>query len=132
MTDKEQQAEQLDVLASTQSVIKKALDKLGYPEEMYELMKEPMRMLTVRIPVRMDDGSNKIFTGFRAQHNDSVGPTKGGVRFHPSVTEKEVKKEIDPSICSHKYNCSAHKEVCMKQYNMPSIKSNIPNRETKI
>jgi glutamate dehydrogenase len=91
MTDKEQQAEQLDVLASTQSVIKKALDKLGYPEEMYELMKEPMRMLTVRIPVRMDDGSTKIFTGFRAQHNDSVGPTKGGVRFHPSVTEKEVK-----------------------------------------
>ncbi|KHF40367.1 Glu/Leu/Phe/Val family dehydrogenase [Halalkalibacter okhensis] len=91
MTENKKQAEQLDVLASTQSVIKKALDKLGYPEEMYELMKEPIRMLTVRIPVRMDDGSTKIFTGFRAQHNDSVGPTKGGVRFHPSVTEKEVK-----------------------------------------
>ncbi|GAE35899.1 Glu/Leu/Phe/Val family dehydrogenase [Halalkalibacter akibai] len=91
MAENEQQAEQLDVLASTQSVIKKALDKLGYPEEMYELMKEPMRMLTVRIPVKMDDGSTKIYTGFRAQHNDSVGPTKGGVRFHPAVTEKEVK-----------------------------------------
>lgn len=91
MDEKEKQAEQLDVLASTQSVIKTALDKLGYPDEMYELLKEPIRMLTVRIPVRMDDGSTKIFTGFRAQHNDAVGPTKGGVRFHPNVTEKEVK-----------------------------------------
>lgn len=83
--------DKLDVLKSTQSVIKKALDKLGYPGEVYELMKEPVRMMTVRIPVRMDDGSIKIFTGYRAQHNDAVGPTKGGVRFHPNVSEKEVK-----------------------------------------
>ncbi|MCA0985813.1 Glu/Leu/Phe/Val family dehydrogenase [Guptibacillus algicola] len=80
-----------DVLESTQSVINEALDKLGYPKEVYELLKEPMRLMTVRIPVRMDDGSIKIFTGYRAQHNDSVGPTKGGVRFHPDVTETEVK-----------------------------------------
>ena len=58
---------------------------------MYELLKEPIRMLTVRIPVRMDDGSIKVFTGYRAQHNDAVGPTKGGVRFHPEVDEEEVK-----------------------------------------
>nr|WP_245712465.1 Glu/Leu/Phe/Val dehydrogenase [Anaerobacillus alkalilacustris] len=83
--------ESTDVLKSTQSVIKLALDKLGYSTEVYELMKEPLRMLTVRIPVRMDDDTIKIFTGFRAQHNDSVGPTKGGVRFHPNVTENEVK-----------------------------------------
>ena len=87
-TEKE---ENLDVLASTQTVIKQALDKLGYPESVYELLKEPLRVLTVRIPVRMDDGSVKIFTGYRAQHNDAVGPTKGGVRFHPDVTESEVK-----------------------------------------
>lgn len=86
--DKEQQ---YDVLASTQIVIHRALEKLGYPEEVYELLKEPIRVLTVRIPVRMDDGSVKIFTGYRAQHNDAVGPTKGGVRFHPNVTEREVK-----------------------------------------
>ncbi len=67
-------------------VIKEALDKLGFDEEMFELLKEPIRMLTVRIPVRMDDGSMKIFTGYRAQHNDAVGPTKGGIRFHPEVT----------------------------------------------
>ncbi|MGO4888154.1 Glu/Leu/Phe/Val family dehydrogenase [Anaerobacillus sp. MEB173] len=84
-------SENMDVLSSTQTVIGNALEKLGYPNEVYELMKEPLRMMTVRIPIKMDDGSTKIFTGYRAQHNDSVGPTKGGVRFHPNVTEKEVK-----------------------------------------
>ncbi|OIU71212.1 Glu/Leu/Phe/Val family dehydrogenase [Rossellomorea aquimaris] len=86
-----QASEKNDVLKSTQTVIHLALDKLGYPEEVYELLKEPLRMLTVKIPVRMDDGKVKVFTGFRAQHNDAVGPTKGGIRFHPNVTEKEVK-----------------------------------------
>lgn len=83
-------AENLNLLTSTQSVIKTALDKLGYEESMYELLKEPMRIMEVRIPVRMDDGKTKVFTGFRAQHNDAVGPTKGGVRFHPDVNREEV------------------------------------------
>lgn len=84
-------AENLNLFTSTQEVIKEALHKLGYDEAMYELLKEPVRMLTVRIPVKMDDGTTKVFTGYRAQHNDAVGPTKGGVRFHPMVTEEEVK-----------------------------------------
>lgn len=83
--------ENLDVLASTQTVIREALEKLGYPDAVYELLKEPLRVMTVRIPVKMDDGSVQVFTGYRAQHNDAVGPTKGGVRFHPDVTESEVK-----------------------------------------
>ena len=84
-------AENLNLFTSTQKVIGEALNKLGYDEAMYELLKEPLRMLTVRIPVKMDDGTTKVFTGYRAQHNDAVGPTKGGVRFHPMVTEDEVK-----------------------------------------
>ncbi|MBE3595062.1 MAG: Glu/Leu/Phe/Val dehydrogenase [Candidatus Carbobacillus altaicus] len=83
--------ENLNVLTSTQAIIREALEKLGYSEAMYELFKEPLRMITVRIPVRMDDGSVRVFTGYRAQHNDAVGPTKGGIRFHPDVTEDEVK-----------------------------------------
>lgn len=86
----EDKKDKLDTLASTRVVIKDALDRLGYPNEVYELLKDSLRMLTVRIPVRMDDGSMKVFTGYRAQHNDAVGPTKGGVRFHPDVTEDEV------------------------------------------
>src|SRR5699024_5843686 len=83
-------SEKSNLITSTQTIIHEALDKLGFDEGMYELIKEPMRLLTVRIPVRMDDGSVKVFTGYRAQHNDAVGPTKGGVRFHPDVNEDEV------------------------------------------
>lgn len=83
--------ESLDVLSATQDVVKEALDRLGYPGEVYELLREPLRLITVRIPVRMDDGRVKVFTGYRAQHNDAVGPTKGGVRFHPDVTLDEVR-----------------------------------------
>ena len=85
-----QREEENNILTSTKTVVKEALDKLGYPNEVYELFKDSLRMIKVRIPVRMDDGAIKVFTGFRAQHNDAVGPTKGGVRFHPEVTETEV------------------------------------------
>ncbi|MFF3023855.1 Glu/Leu/Phe/Val dehydrogenase [Gottfriedia sp. NPDC057948] len=80
-----------ELIESTQEVISEALHKLGYSKELYELLKEPLRFLTVQIPVRMDDCSVKIFTGYRSQHNDAVGPTKGGIRFHPEVNEDEVK-----------------------------------------
>ena len=80
-----------DLLTSTQAIIREALEKLGYSEEVYELLKEPLRTLTVRIPVRMDDGKVKVFTGYRVQHNDAVGPLKGGIRFHPNVDENEMK-----------------------------------------
>lgn len=89
--DQQKEQESLNLFYSTQTVIQKALNKLGYTQEMYELLKDPIRMLTVRIPVRMDDGTVQIFTGYRSQHNDAVGPTKGGVRFHPEVDEQEVK-----------------------------------------
>lgn len=84
-------SENTNLVTSTQSVIHEALDKLGYDEGMYELLKAPIRMTEVRIPIRMDDGKVKVFTGYRAQHNDAVGPTKGGVRFHPGVTADEVR-----------------------------------------
>ncbi|USK34579.1 Glu/Leu/Phe/Val dehydrogenase [Bacillus sp. F19] len=87
--DKEK--ESLNLFKSTQTIIKEALNKLGYSDEFFELLREPIRMLTVRIPIQMDDGSVKVFTGYRSQHNDAVGPTKGGVRFHPEVNEDEVK-----------------------------------------
>ncbi|WHY68915.1 Glu/Leu/Phe/Val dehydrogenase [Neobacillus sp. SuZ13] len=85
------QSETKDLLSSTQLIIKEAVQNLGYTNDVYELLKEPLRTITVRIPVQMDDGSIKIFTGYRSQHNDAVGPTKGGVRFHPEVNEAEVK-----------------------------------------
>ena len=59
--------------------------------QVYELLKEPRRVIEVNIPVKMDDGSIKVFKGYRSQHCDAVGPTKGGIRFHPNVSLEEVK-----------------------------------------
>ncbi len=55
------------------------------------VIKEPRRVTEVRLPVRMDDGSIRVFTGYRVQHNIARGPAKGGVRFHPDVNLDEVK-----------------------------------------
>jgi glutamate dehydrogenase len=78
-------------LIEFQSVLKEAMDVLQYSDEVYELLKEPARFFEVKIPVRMDNGKTEVFTGYRAQHNDAAGPTKGGIRFHPDVTPDEVK-----------------------------------------
>lgn len=59
--------------------------------EALERLKHPKAALEVSIPVRMDNGSLKIFTGFRVQHDNTRGPTKGGIRFHPDVSADEVK-----------------------------------------
>lgn len=91
MNGKRKLSENTDVLTGTQQVIRLALETMNEPPAMFDLLKEPLRMLTVRIPVKMDDGSVQVFTGYRAQHNDAIGPTKGGVRFHPDVTAEEVK-----------------------------------------
>jgi glutamate dehydrogenase (NADP+) len=58
--------------------------------EVLEQLKHPKQVLEVSVPVRMDDGSLKIFTGYRVRHNDALGPTKGGIRYHPNVTREEV------------------------------------------
>ncbi|MGE7936883.1 Glu/Leu/Phe/Val family dehydrogenase [Bacillus paramycoides] len=78
-------------LEEFQAILKEALHFLRYPDEVFEFLKKPMRFLEVSIPVRMDDGTTKVFQGYRAQHNDAAGPTKGGIRFHPDVTAEEVK-----------------------------------------
>lgn len=80
-----------EVLKNAQTQIRIAVDKLGLSEDVFELLKEPQRVLEVSIPVKMDDGSIKVFKGYRSQHNDAVGPYKGGIRLHPSVDLDEVK-----------------------------------------
>ncbi len=82
---------ELNSFQIAQQQIKTAVDKLGLSPAVYELLKEPLKVLTVSIPVEMEDGSVKVFTGYRAQHNHAQGPLKGGIRFHPDVTLDEVK-----------------------------------------
>ncbi|MGE3858389.1 MAG: Glu/Leu/Phe/Val dehydrogenase [Nitrososphaeraceae archaeon] len=64
---------------------------LNLDKGMLEILANPKRVLTVSIPTKMDDGSIKVFTGFRSQHNDARGPCKGGIRYHPNVSLEEVK-----------------------------------------
>ncbi|WP_305853263.1 Glu/Leu/Phe/Val family dehydrogenase [Halobacillus amylolyticus] len=72
-------------------LIKESVTTLGLNENVYQVLKKPMRMLEVSLPVRMDDGTIQNFTGYRSQHIDILGPTKGGIRFHPKVNVDEVK-----------------------------------------
>ncbi len=69
----------------------KIADSLGLDEATRALLREPMREYHFNIPVRMDDGSYKVFRGFRVQHNDARGPCKGGIRFHPQETADTVR-----------------------------------------
>lgn len=82
--------ENLNPLVAAQARVKSACDKLGMEPNVYEILKNPARIVEVQIPVKMDDGSIKTFTGFRAQHNTALGPSKGGIRFHPMVSRDEV------------------------------------------
>ncbi|MDQ3873268.1 MAG: Glu/Leu/Phe/Val dehydrogenase [Thermoproteota archaeon] len=56
-----------------------------------QVLANPKRVLTVSLPVKMDNGEIRVFTGFRSQHNDARGPYKGGIRYHPQVSIEEVK-----------------------------------------
>lgn len=59
--------------------------------EALERLRHPRAILEVSLPVRMDDGSARVFTGYRVRYNDARGPTKGGIRYHPDVHLSEVK-----------------------------------------
>ncbi len=66
-------------------------DMLGINGGVREILKHPKRELTVNFPVRLDDGSSRVFTGHRVQYNMARGPCKGGIRYHPQVTLDEVR-----------------------------------------
>ncbi|MFQ5908429.1 MAG: Glu/Leu/Phe/Val dehydrogenase [Thermoplasmata archaeon] len=65
--------------------------RLGVEPDLLEILKVPSRELTVNFPVKMDDGTVRVFTGFRVQYNQVLGPFKGGIRYHPEVTLEEVR-----------------------------------------
>jgi len=75
----------------TQKQLREIAKILKIETEILEQLEEPQRVIKFQIPVKMDDGKTKIFFGFRSQHNNALGPYKGGIRFHPSVSEDEIK-----------------------------------------
>ena len=74
-----------------QAQFDKVAETLSLEEPVRELLRYPLREYHVAIPIRMDDGSFRVFRGFRIQHNDARGPAKGGIRFHPQETVDGVR-----------------------------------------
>jgi glutamate dehydrogenase len=76
---------------SVQTRIREVCRILDYPDEVYEVLREPEKILITSFRVKMDNGKVRSFTGYRCQHNDALGPYKGGIRFHPQVDLDEIK-----------------------------------------
>ena len=73
-----------------QKQLYKAAIEIKLDPNLLKILEKPMRVLKVSIPIKMDNGRTKVFTGFRCQYSNAKGPTKGGVRYHPEVTEDEI------------------------------------------
>jgi glutamate dehydrogenase (NAD(P)+) len=87
----EQGAAQINAWKVAQQQFDLAAEKLNLDPGLRQVLREPRRELTVHFPVHMDDGTVKVFTGYRVQHNLGRGPAKGGIRYHQDVTLDEVK-----------------------------------------
>ena len=83
--------EDLDPFDIAVKQLEKAAAVIKLDKQALELLREPQQILQVRIPVKMDDGRTKVFTGFRVHYNNARGPTKGGIRFHPEESLSTVK-----------------------------------------
>ncbi|TET53358.1 MAG: Glu/Leu/Phe/Val dehydrogenase [Anaerolineales bacterium] len=83
--------EELNPFAIAQKQLAQAAKIMGLDAATHELLRWPLRELHVTLPVKMDDGTTKVFHGFRVQYNDARGPTKGGLRFHPAETIDTVR-----------------------------------------
>jgi len=68
----------------------KAAKEIHLDSNVLKILEKPMRILKVSLPIKLDNGRTKVFTGFRCQYSEARGPTKGGVRYHPDLTEDEV------------------------------------------
>ena len=83
--------ETLNPFEIAKAQIDRAGKKLNLEPGLLEILKHPKRELTVNFPVKMDDGTTKVFTGYRVQYNDARGPFKGGIRYHWNVSLDEVR-----------------------------------------
>ena len=87
----EQIAAAINAWGVAQSQFDLAAERLNLSPGLRKVLREPKRELTLHFPVKMDDGSVRVFTGYRVQHNLGRGPAKGGIRYHQDVTLDEVK-----------------------------------------
>lgn len=80
----------MSVFENAMAQLERAYKHIKVSNDAKEVLKQPIEVIQAGIPVRMDDGTLQVFTGFRVRYNGARGPTKGGIRFHPGVTLDEV------------------------------------------
>lgn len=83
--------EKLSAFEAVNHHIDVAAQRLGLSESVVKILRTPFREIRVELPLRMDNGHYEVFIGYRIQHDNTRGPFKGGIRYHPSVNDDEVK-----------------------------------------
>jgi len=81
----------VDLWGTVLTLLDDVAERLGLDAGVHAILRQPERELTVAVPVKMDDGSLHVFTGYRIQHSSARGPCKGGIRYHPGVDLNEVR-----------------------------------------
>ena len=96
--------------------LNKAIEVMKLDPSAADIIATPERTLEVSIPVRMDDGTTKVFTGYRSQHSTIMGPAKGGVRYHPGVNMHVSAPEGFPAYLymAQLYTADLHQISCDK------------------
>ena len=100
-------AKTYDPFKNVQDVMTKAMEIGHIDTTMFEIIKNPQRETKVYLPVEMDDGTVKVFEGYRVQHSNIRGPFKGGIRYHQDCTLSEVKALatwMSLKMCRSKYS----------------------------
>jgi glutamate dehydrogenase (NAD(P)+) len=87
----EKKTEELDPFKIAQKQLDEAAKIMDLDPQAHEILREPQSIVQVQIPIKMDNGTTKVFTGFRVHYNSARGPTKGGIRFHPQESLSTVK-----------------------------------------
>ncbi|MHC4831010.1 MAG: Glu/Leu/Phe/Val family dehydrogenase, partial [Planctomycetota bacterium] len=83
-------AERVSFWEQTRARFERAARYVDLPEDVRLILSEPKNIIQVSFPVRMDSGAYRLFRGYRVQHNNILGPYKGGIRYHPNVSLEEV------------------------------------------
>jgi glutamate dehydrogenase len=81
---------QNEMLKTAQELIQKTGEKINLSQEEIDFFIQPDRVIEVKLPIKMDNNKIKTFIGYRSQHNNVLGPYKGGIRFHQNVSREEV------------------------------------------
>ena len=106
-----------DTFDAARAQFDRIADRLHLDAATRDLLRSPSREFHFTIPIRMDDGSTRVFRAVRVQHNDARGPFKGGIRFHPSASIDEIRSlamamtwktaVVDLPLAARRVRCSA-------------------------